>query len=590
MHRTLLALIPCVVTFACPSTANDEVDKLIDQLTEVTEPGVGYSAYFSGSTFLPYADAEQLATFVFGGTYRSESNVLRAIVAKGAEAVPSLLKHLSDDRKTALEPLGAIMWMDFPDEYDYNVRTRNKAPPNVNRDTLDSKEIHPNSHTVTVGDLCFVAIGQIVNRNYCATRYQPTGGLIVNSPTYSKRLRDVLIADLSNLTTETHRHALIQDFRNPDHEDRRIGAYRRLCYYYPNAVEPLVLETLEQPTIDTLKTWDFCRETLYPAQPGDRQRLCDEFIRENGHHYVEAVLQMLFDDLSLLEAHEGRRLFPPLTDYTTEPREILIQLFGKPPSVKSTDRPTAHATSDFEYARFIGSLIHDESKRIGDVVKQVYIERSNDDNLAPACLRCLANRGYGEFLVEQLDLIDYAANKTNPLHSGCLEAIATSKAQRVQERLLQVLKQTDNDTYFLHALAGLGDVEDKLVWDNATRILKTLPDDTDRGDGILQLIAERFPDTAEDTFKTFLSTGSAKRAETMCRVLWYDHPLSCKVLAPSLDDRRELSGFSIPIRVCDRAAQAISNAIDEIEFNSEWPRRRKDATIVKLKKHCLSQR
>ena len=87
MHRILLALIPCVFLIACPAAANDEVDKLIDQLTEVSEPGVGYSACFSGSTFLPYADAEQLATFVFGGTYRSESDVLRAIVAKGAEAV-----------------------------------------------------------------------------------------------------------------------------------------------------------------------------------------------------------------------------------------------------------------------------------------------------------------------------------------------------------------------------------------------------------------------------------------------------------------------------------------------------------------------
>ena len=501
-----------------------------------------------------------------------------------------MLKHLSDDRKTALEPLGAIMWMDFPDEYDYNARIRSEVPPNVNRDSLGSEEIHPDSHTVTVGDLCFVAIGQIVNRNYCATRYQPTGGLIVNSPTYSKRLRDVLIADWSDLTAETHRQTLIQDFRTPDHEDRRIGAYRRLCYYYPHTVEPLVLETLEQPTVDTSKIWYFCRETLYPARPGDRQRLYRDFIRENGRHYAEGVLQMLFDDLSSLEAHEDHRLYPPLTEYTTQPREILNQLFGKPPSVKSTDCPPTYTTSEFEYVEFIGSLTHDESRRIGDVVKQVYLERADDEHLAPACLRCLANRGYDEFLVKQLNLIDYSATKTNPLHSGCLEAIATSESQLVQDRLLQVLNETNNDTYFLHALAGLDSAEDKLVWDNATRILKTLPDDTDRGDGILQLIAERFSDKAEDIFKAFLSTGSARRAETMCRVLWYGHPLSCEILAPLLDDRRELSGFSIPMRVCDRAAQAISHATDEIEFNSEWPQQTKDATIAKLKKYCSNHR
>ena len=562
MIRTCLALIACVLPTFCSSNADEELNKLIDDLVKVAEPGVGYSGLFSGSTFLPYADSEELGTFVFGGTYRSESDVLRRIVAKGAEAVPTLVKHLSDDRKIALEPLSGMMWMDFRDEYDFNARTRATRPRDVNRDMFGAGEKHPDSHAVTVGDLCFVAIGQIVNRNFSATRYQPTGGLIVNSPTYSTRLRAVLVEEWTDFTAEKHRRLLIQDFEKADHEERRIGAYWRLSFYYPEVVETLVLEALKQPVLGVGKIDEFCLNTLYPAKPEDRKRLYDEFIRANGEHYSTGVINQLFDDLEKLEAHEEQRLFPPLTAFSTQPRELLIQLFGKPESVKSSDCPPVTVMSESERARLIGSLTHDQSKRIGEVVKQVFLQHTEDNYLAPACLKCLANRGDDEFLVAQLNRIDYSAIEATFLHSEYLRGIATSKSEIVRERLLQVIKETNSDTYFVYALAGLDHADDALAWEHATRILKGLPYDTKGGQGILEMIAKRFPDKAEECFKSFLAPGSRERAQTMCVVLWYGHPLAPKVLAPLLDDKRELDGFTVRTRVCDYAAHAIGNAKD----------------------------
>jgi hypothetical protein len=481
-----------------------------------------------------------------------------------------------------------MMWMDFPDEYDYNTRTRLDAPPGVNRDTFGSDEPQPDSHAITVGDLCFVAIGQIVNRNYAAARYQPTGGIIVNSPTYSKRLRDVLIADWSDSTVEKHRRLLVEDFEKPDHEDRRIGAYRRLSFYYPDAVEPLVLRALEPPTFDTFKIEIFCRDILYRSEPKGWKQLYDTFVRENGSHYAVGVMDQLFDDLYMLEVLEEGGISPP---FHTQPRELLIQLFDKPDSIKSIDRPPRNEMSDSERARFIASLTHDKSNSVGAVVKQIYIKHPEDDYLAPACLKCLANRGDEQFLLEQLNRIDYSTSEVNSLYKGYLEAIATSKSPIVRERLRRVINETVNDTYFIQSLSGLGlaNVDDALVWDNATRILRALPKDTDSGRGILELIVQRFPTKAEETFRSFLSTGSARRAESMCRVLWDGHPLAPKILAPLLDDQRELSGFSMSMRVCDRAAQAISHTADEITFDSEWPQETKDATILKLKEYCANR-
>jgi hypothetical protein len=120
----------------------------------------------------------------------------------------------------------------------------------------------------------------------------------------------------------------------------------------------------------------------------------------------------------------------------------------------------------------------------------------------------------------------------------------------------------------------------------ARKLLEGLPQDTDQGEEILRMIGERYPDSARRIYQDFLKTGSARRVETMCGVLWYGNPLSKEILAPSLDDKRDLKGFSIPMRVCDRAAQAISHTTDKIPFDSDWTAAQKDEAIIKLKHYC----
>ncbi len=583
----ILIIIAALQILGSVSIADDEVAELIEKLVEVTEPGFGYSGYFSGSEFLPYNDTEQMGTLVLGATKRSRSDALRKIVGKGVAAVPTLLKHMSDKRKIKMKPLSGMMWMNFSDEYDFNRVTRKKTPEGVNRDAFGEK--HPSSHSVTVGDLCFVALGQIVNRRFSATRYQPTGGLIVNSPTYSKRLRDVIQNDWKELTVEKHKRLLIEDFKQPDYEDRRTGAYLRLAFYYPDTVEPLILEELGKPTFDVFKIEELCREKLYKtADPAKRKQLFDQFIVEHGESHATGVEDYLFGDLDTLEAHEENRISPPLTRFSTQPRELLIQLFSKPEGVKSSDRPHLETASESERARFIQTLTHDKSKKVGDVVQGIFEANSDDDYLASACLLCLANRGYGSFLVNQLEKIDPSQTDTNSLHLSYLRSISKSKDETVQNKLLQILNTTKNDQYLVTALSGLNGVDDDVLLPLVAKIITELPSETDQGEELLKLIGERFPESAEDLYKGFLASGSAKRAETMCSVLWYGKPLAKVVLAPLLDDQRELEGFTTPLRVCDRAAQAISHTTQEIKFDSDWTLAARDAAIAKLKRYCES--
>ncbi|SFI08603.1 hypothetical protein [Planctomicrobium piriforme] len=543
------------------------IERHVDELLRVVSPDVGYSTWFSGSGFLPYPESEQLGTFIIGATQRSSSDALKKIVEQGAASVPVLLKHIDDPRKINLPEMtaGGIVWMAFPDEYDFNEVTRPQPPRDVNRGSfLETPGQHPNSHSLTIGDLCFVALGQIVNRKFSATRYQPTGGIIVNSPTYSERLRTAIIADWEGLTVEKHKQSLIDDFRHPDYASRREGAYLRLSFYYPNTVEELVVEEFSKPTYDAAVVADFCQDMLYKSNSAnERQSLYEQFIKEHGEVYASGVEDQLFEDLYYLEATEEKRVNPPLTAFSNQPRELLIQLFHKPTTIRSDQRPFVQTAEQLERSNLIRTLIHDDSKKIGDLVKQLYLKSPDDDYVAPDCLRCLANRGYGEFLVEQLEKIELSNHETNSLHSSYIDAVSISRDTLVREKLYQIALNTVNEDYFMFALPAFERDQDEVVLQTARKLLAGLPAETDRGLALLTMIRDRFPKEAKDVFVSFLEPKTTGRIETMCRVLWYGHPLGSEVLSPFLEDERELHGFIKPIRVRNRVREALRNGESE---------------------------
>src|SRR5205807_1865863 len=64
----------------------------------------------------------------------------------------------------------------------------------VSKPWPDEWDGQPDLYTVKVGDVCFVAIGQIVGRHYLAVRYVPTAIILINSPVQSDEMRERLRA------------------------------------------------------------------------------------------------------------------------------------------------------------------------------------------------------------------------------------------------------------------------------------------------------------------------------------------------------------------------------------------------------------
>jgi hypothetical protein len=403
--RTLLVFAAIFLVSGGNAAADEprrppDTPALIDQLVKVADADLGYSPTVSGGAFLPIHGSGRVRTMLLLQKPLAPSEPLRELVKRGPEALPDLIAHLDDRRETSIriEHPGAgqvlrVGGLWFVEQFDHNRRT--DKPPAAERDRTEkaSKDL---TYTVTVGDLCFVAVGQIVNRSYEAVWYQPSMNILVNSPNRSAALRADVKRAWGTLTREQHRKALVADFLTPDHDSRRIGACLRLAYYYPDALEPLVLEFLNQQPASPDAAREFVRQKLYAAPDSKQARaLFDDHVSRHGPAARDAVLLWLLDDLHDLEAEEEGRLRPPLREFGDKPRALLGQLFDRPKDVRSDDRPSFVETmTDADKARLIEEgLTYDRSEKIDRAVRDLLVS-AKDDSLGLACTRRLVGRGY----------------------------------------------------------------------------------------------------------------------------------------------------------------------------------------------------
>jgi hypothetical protein len=236
-------------------------EPLIDNLTAINcpLPGVSETGTFGG--FLAEeASLEPFSTVLFeqNGKLRipisCQNADIQNIMHLGPAALPALIRHLDDKRPTKL-----IVGQDFSarpavfggqffaDEYDARRQTWPLVRCGDDAFCEKNREFEA-PYTVKVGDICFVLIGQIVNRQLSAVRYQPTAIMMVNSPIETPALADRIRADWSGLEAEGLKNSLLADLHTtklegaPDaHSEADVlafvhsGALRRLRYYFPDA-------------------------------------------------------------------------------------------------------------------------------------------------------------------------------------------------------------------------------------------------------------------------------------------------------------------------------------------------------------------
>jgi hypothetical protein len=388
--NSLIAVL-CVACLQDPA-ADKEIRSLIDKLLDVADEDIGYGSSWSGHNFSAVEDSEKHGARILDGKRPKGSPVIRDLVKMGAKAVPLLIAHLDDARKSKLtfKHRGDFGGMSFSREYDYNRRTAKSAPEGVNGDLFSEKGDPANEHTLTVGDLCFVTLGQIVNRGFSAIRYQPTAIIVVNSPTRSKALLAAIRKEWTGLTPEKHRESLITDARLSDYCGRVEGAILRLGYYFPDSAEKVVLNQLAKPTYCVFRVEEFLREKLYAtADAKERKRLFEEWVNQEGPAFKDGLLIYLLEDVVDGEMRE---------EWRVAPHKVLAELF---PGVDPAKPFETESVTQGDQARLITAIGKYHSPAVDAAVIAKFkslgggkYRLDSDDDFAVSCMGYLIGRGH----------------------------------------------------------------------------------------------------------------------------------------------------------------------------------------------------
>lgn len=203
--------------------------------------------------------------------------VMKELVRRGVKALPDLINHVSDQRPIAIEVGAGGVW--HSDEYDA------KPPPGKHRAAdvnTGKKAFLKEPYAFRVGDLCYAAIGQIVNRRFDIARSQHRFGMVINSPPATPELAAAIKLQWAGLTADEHRQSLIVDCLDTrPYTD--WDAWQRLHFYYPDQAEAIALKLLSRPLYDQHELWNFIQYELVKEQDEAKwQVLIDQYIEANG--------------------------------------------------------------------------------------------------------------------------------------------------------------------------------------------------------------------------------------------------------------------------------------------------------------------
>lgn len=235
LHAFILVVLtlaaPWAVADPRPDYSRASLQQLVDALVDIDAQTVGLHSTLRFRTFIADGSPEDVLGGIFSSPAPRRFPQMVELVRRGAAALPVLMAHLDDTRETRLI-VGRNFFSSrvFRAEYDFRYRPIPSASTAAARQ--DSGRPFYQSYTVKVGDVCFVLIGQIVNRRLQVLRFQAPATLVVNSPIESPALIDAVRQDWSGTSPAALMASLLNDARAG--EPSTCGpALQRLRFYYP---------------------------------------------------------------------------------------------------------------------------------------------------------------------------------------------------------------------------------------------------------------------------------------------------------------------------------------------------------------------
>jgi HEAT repeat protein len=304
----------------------NDIKALIQKLSfEKSDFGIFFDAYYDHRTdFTPLPDQVPESARRPIDKEIKPLDALRNLVEKGPDALPFLLDALDDDTPTKIKlghPVGA---MSFGNELDGNllnpVERRILSQPK-DAEKGDEHQDFFNSYTVRVGDLCFVAIGQIVGRPYYVLDGGSLGGLAVfntiNSPVQNNLMRARLRAIWSgDNPTKKLLESLLLDYATEgkfngksvkqceEGSIMQTEAAMRLLFYYPKETAGLIAARLQSLDVQDpfpdertkrdvkngVRTGEFIKAVAWCREP-EIQKALNDIAKRTDDKSIKEVLK-----------------------------------------------------------------------------------------------------------------------------------------------------------------------------------------------------------------------------------------------------------------------------------------------------------
>lgn len=345
------------------------IDTLIGEFANVGHRDYGYSPTANGTGFLAVDAEGQFGNGILFQPPAKPAPAMRELVKLGASAIPQLLDHLDDNRRTRVfitNGFGGV----------FMVTTDDPKPAFFDQ-----------GHAITIGDLCCVTLGQIVNRDYSVVRYIPSGNVSISSPTRAPSIANRIRAEMKDMSLAKHRQLLIDDMMQWDDDELRVAAAKRLSFYYPKAFAEQIDALLQKDFIGDSDADEFVEKVLLKTKEIDEaKKRFDAFVKEHGELARYTISVQLFNHVQ-----NGHR-----KNYDAAGAEKLLgALYGlKNPTDRSERPKNPGYWWPSSFARFMrDGLAFVETPTIERAVRDL-MRTTKIDAVAEACVEYLVGRGY----------------------------------------------------------------------------------------------------------------------------------------------------------------------------------------------------
>ena len=259
---TFSGLLVSGFSFAADRSRAD-IEKLIDKLVETSWK----------HSYSPYGkfDVDEIPKM-------SQSDLAeRALLLLGPKALPALLDHVTDARKTKTTistEYSSVYFGRYRPRYEWNPLSP------IDNDHPRYERNAPSSYTLCVGDICYSLIGNIVNRPLIPVSKNKL--LMIMSPVENPALAKAVRSDWSDLSEEAYQEHLKNDICNG--QDRWSGkALELLVTFYPKEAETFSIKLLNRPIDEQSNIGEFVDGRLLKSNnPNEWKLMLHDFSVRNS--------------------------------------------------------------------------------------------------------------------------------------------------------------------------------------------------------------------------------------------------------------------------------------------------------------------